>query len=220
MTTPRPHTSVNPLRRVHADAKVAVKSYTDSFPDLAPPISATEVRSLPSDAVVLVDVRTPEERAVSMLPAAITQEEFERRQEEYRARPEITVVPYCTMGRRSGIYARKLVKKGGFEKEKVRNGEGILLWTHEGGREGRKEGGRDAMETALLVGPDGRSTRRVHAYGQAWAAYAAEGFEVVLFPSSRKNPLRWLQGAWEHLADKRRRQRETLMKEEDKGEDG
>jgi len=48
----------------------------------------------------------------------------------------------------------------------VRNGEGILLWTHEGGREGRKEGGRDAMETALLVGPDGRSTRRVHAYGQ------------------------------------------------------
>jgi len=55
---------------------------------------------------------------------------------------------------------------------------------------------------------------------QAWAAYAAEGFEVVLFPSSRKNPLGWLQGAWEHLADKRRRQRETLMKQEDKGEDG
>jgi len=28
------------------------------------------------------------------------------------------------MGRRSGIYARKLVKKGGFEKEKVRKESG------------------------------------------------------------------------------------------------
>lgn len=37
----------------------------------------------------------------------------------HRARPEVTIVPYCTMGRRSGLYARKLVKEGGFLKEKV-----------------------------------------------------------------------------------------------------
>lgn len=47
-----------------------------------------------------------------------------------RARSEVTIVPYCTMGRRSGLYARKLVKEGGFEKERVR----------EEGRKGRGEG--------------------------------------------------------------------------------
>ena len=67
---------------------------TDDFPDLAPPISAAELHSLqqgnhppthpPTLVVVVVDVRTKEERAVSMLPGAIDKEAFEAKKEEYR----------------------------------------------------------------------------------------------------------------------------------------
>ncbi len=130
--------------------------YSKKFPEVSG-ISAEELQRTEQERkVVLVDVRTPEEQAISMLPGAVTQEEFEARLDDYR---DSLVVAYCTIGARSGEYAAKLAAEG----LEVRNLEGsILAWTHAGGE---------------LEGPDG-PTRKVHVYGRRWNL-AADGYEAV-----------------------------------------
>jgi len=105
---------------------------------------------------VLVDVRKPAERAVSMIPGAIAKEEFEQRRDELNGR---NVVTYCTVGYRSGLYASELLDEGWA----VLNLEGsILAWTHSG---------RDLVA-------DGEPVRRLHVYGRQWDL-AASGYEAV-----------------------------------------
>jgi len=129
--------------------------YRKDFPDV-PGITAEELLKLSPQDVVLVDVREPEEQQVSMIPGAITAEEFESDPEKYRGS---LIVAYCTIGARSGRYAAKLIDDG-FD---ARNLEGsILSWTHAGGS---------------LVGPAG-PTKEVHVYGPTWSL-AAEGYHAV-----------------------------------------
>ena len=120
-------------------------------------ISAAALRErLPAGDTVLVDVRSPAERAVSTLPGAITPDEFEDRLEELG---DCTVVAYCTLGARSSRYARRMGRKG----VPVLNLEGSLLaWTHAGGE--------------LTDGSS--ATRRVHVFGPRWNL-AADGYEGV-----------------------------------------
>ena len=130
--------------------------YEEKFPGVTG-ITAEELRALRADGeVVLVDVRTPEEQAVSMIPGAVTQAEFEAERGKYAGAP---VVTYCTIGARSGEYAAKLAADG----VEVRNLEGSLLaWTHAGGE---------------LAGPEG-PTKKVHVFGKRWNL-AAAGYEGV-----------------------------------------
>lgn len=122
------------------------ESYAKRFPDVAAVEAADAVRMLDRDDVVFVDVREPGEQAVSIIPGALTREAFDARREALRDR---TVVTYCTIGFRSGMYAREL-KDEGFE---VRNLAGSLLaWTH--------------AEGPLVR--DGAPTRDVHVYGKRW----------------------------------------------------
>ena len=126
------------------------------FPDVKT-ISAAALRErLSAGYTVLVDVRSPAERAVSTLPGAISPDEFEDRLEELG---DCTVVAYCTVGARSSRYARRMGKKG----VPVLNLEGSLLaWTHAGGE---------------LT--DGSSpTNRLHVFGPRWNL-AADGYEGV-----------------------------------------
>lgn len=114
------------------------------------------------DDVVLVDVRTPEERAVSTLPGAITLDELREGESVYRGRP---VVTYCTVGARSGVAAGDLLSEGW----QVENLAGSLLaWTHVGGD---------------LVDDAGQPTRRVHVYGRRWNL-VAKGYQPVLTDES------------------------------------
>jgi rhodanese-related sulfurtransferase len=107
--------------------------------------------------IVLVDVREPRERAVSTLPGAIGVEAFERRKQRYRSS---LVVPYCTIGLRSGLYSRKLIQEG----FRTRNLAGSLLaWAHAG----------------LPLEHQGRPTRRVHVHSPAWDLLP-EGYEAVV----------------------------------------
>ena len=79
------------------------------------------------DDLVLVDVRQAHEREVSMLPGAISSQEFEQNRSAYQGK---TVVTYCKVGHRSGLYAQKLHATGC----DVLNLKGaILAWTHAGG---------------------------------------------------------------------------------------
>lgn len=131
--------------------------YVPSFPEV-PTVTARQLADqLAAGDVVVVDVREPEEQQVSMIPGAITKEEFEAHAEELRGRE---VVTYCTIGYRSGLYAQRLREEGW----DARNLEGsILAWTLAG---------------ESLVGPDGEPTKRVHVYGKTWAL-AADGYEQV-----------------------------------------
>lgn len=119
-----------------------------------PDVRVEQVDSLKNP--VFVDVRTEKERMVSRIPGSIDQETFEAHPDDYRGRP---IVTYCTIGARSGMYAKKLQSDGW----DVHNLHGsLLLWTHAG----------KPLENA--DGP----TKTVHTYGKKWAL-VAEGYEAV-----------------------------------------
>lgn len=110
---------------------------------------------LPDPEFVLVDVRTPEEYGVSIIPEAITKESFERNYEAYR---DHTVVAYCTIGYRSGKYAEKLIADG-FTAKNFKGS--ILAWCQAG---------------LPLVTIKGKNTNRVHTYSSKYkvpATYTA-----------------------------------------------
>ena len=105
---------------------------------------------------MLVDVRTPAEQVVSMIPGAITASDFQDNQHLYR---DATVVAYCTVGGRSGAFAKDLHAAG----RKIFNLKGaILAWTHAGGD---------------LIDAEG-STRRVHVHGRK-LSLVATGYEPI-----------------------------------------
>lgn len=134
-----------------------VARYQAKYADV-PGIDPSTLRAmLDEGSVVLVDVRTDEERATSMIAGAIASDEFERRAEELEG---ASVVTYCTIGYRSAGYAQELRQRGWDAK----NLDGsILAWTHADGD---------------LVDPEGRPTRKVHVYGKRWNL-AADDYEAV-----------------------------------------
>lgn len=96
---------------------------------------------------IIVDVRSPRERAVSVIPGALGKEEFEARLEEAR---EKHILVYCTAGCRSGAYAQKLRERG---LEAFNLQGGVLAWALGGG---------------TFVTLDGQPTDHVHVYGRRW----------------------------------------------------
>ena len=138
--------------------------YKKDFPnvkDLSPQ-QAMELLNL--DKLVFVDTRRPEEMAVSMLPGAVAEKDFLKDPDQYRDK---TVVAYCTISYRSGVFARNLAKKG---KTVLNLQAGILAWLLEGGK---------------VYDPNGNEVKRVHVYGSKWD-YAPAGYETVKFSLSER----------------------------------
>ena len=96
---------------------------------------------------VIVDVRTPEEYQVSMIPGAVTKVQFEKNKQQYR---DCTIVVYCTIGYRSGQYAKKLMSDG-FNAKNFKGS--ILAWCHAG---------------LPLVTMQGEPTYQVHTYSSEY----------------------------------------------------
>ena len=123
-------------------------------------ISVEELQNLQQQKqnIILVDVRSPEERSVSMIPGAITQAEFEQNLAQYTQNQAI-IVAYCTIGYRSGKYAERLRKKG----INILNLEGSLLaWSHIRGK---------------LINATG-STNKIHVFGRKWQL-TADSYQPV-----------------------------------------
>ncbi|MFH1738027.1 MAG: rhodanese-like domain-containing protein [bacterium] len=122
------------------------EEYRTSFPDV-PEISVEDLLGMQKEReLTLVDVRDAAERRVSIIPNAISREEFERDMEKYK---NDTVVVYCTIGHRSGLYAQELMNKD----LRVFNLKGgVLSWAHTG---------QDFVN-------DKGKTRTVHVYGPEW----------------------------------------------------
>ena len=124
------------------------------FPDV-PELTVEELDRLSSSiSVVLVDVRAEKEQAVSMIPGAVTAKAFEQNRERYLG---MTVVAYCTVGHRSGLYTKKLLADG-WQAFNLKGA--ILSWTH---------AGRDLEDHE---GP----TRKVHVAGEKWSL-EADGYD-------------------------------------------
>ena len=96
---------------------------------------------------IVVDVRSPAERNISIIEGSIDQAHFERNLDAYQKKK---VVVYCTIGYRSGYYAKALRQQG---LDAYNLSEGILGWIQAGG---------------LLVNTDGQITPKVHVYSRPW----------------------------------------------------
>jgi len=146
---PEPLSDAEKKERVRA----LYEEYRKSFPTIQS-LTVEELLELQSgsEQLVLVDVRKPEEMKVSMIPGAIDKQTFVRQAESFRG---AVVVPYCTVGYRSGLYSRQLEKDGW----DVRNLEGsILAWTLAG------------LPLEDAQGP----TKKVHVYGRTWDLAAGD----------------------------------------------
>lgn len=131
-------------KRTRIDAMY--RGYKKDFPAVED-IEPEEAMALAgSGRAVFVDVRGSREQQVSMLPGAVTEEDFLRDPERYRGR---TVIGYCTISYRSGVLAEKLRDKG-IRMRNLRGG--LLAWVHAGGKVFDRDG----------------ETRRIHVYGRKW----------------------------------------------------
>lgn len=129
----------------------------EAFAD-APEITVEELmEEKDREQVVLVDVRTQKEKSVSMIPGAITAEEFEKNQRKYRGKK---LIIYCTIGYRSGVYTKKLrmMKLNAYNLK-----GGVLAWAH---------------AKQKFVDEHGE-TMKVHVYGKRWDLLPA-GYQSVL----------------------------------------
>lgn len=142
---------------VRNEIEAAYQSYRKDFPDVKEATPQEVLTLQEAGPTVLVDVRTPEEQAVSMLPGAITKDAFEAAQNVYR---DQHIVAYCTIGARSGVYADTLRKKG-LDVFNLKGG--ILAWTN---------------ADLPLIDNTGKETNRVHTYGRQWNL-VGEGSESV-----------------------------------------
>ena len=97
--------------------------------------------------VVFVDVRSPEERRISMIPGSITDEKLLENLEQYRNH---IIIGYCTISYRSGKLAQELMTKKGITMYNLRGG--LLAWVHDGGKVVDQKG----------------ETKRIHVYGRKW----------------------------------------------------
>lgn len=124
-----------------------LSEYREEYADV-PELSVSELVDLMAKKnVLLVDVRTPSEQAVSMIPGAVPRAVFENEKKKHE---DQTIVTYCTIGYRSGKYARELRE----EAFRVFNLHGsVLAWTHAG---------------RPMVDSRGAETKRVHVYGAEW----------------------------------------------------
>ena len=90
------------VRRIEAMST----EYCGRFSEV-PTITASQAAAgLGDGSMVLVDVRSAPERDVSMIAGAISSQQYEADPSAYGDR---TIVLYCTIGYRSGKYARKLL---------------------------------------------------------------------------------------------------------------
>ena len=122
-------------------------------------IEEPAARAAPTDErpMLLVDVRSQKEIDVSMIPGAVTREEFERNAQRYVE--EYRIVPYCTVGARSKAYTKELRERG----IDAVNFEGSIIgW---------------AEAELPLVTRDGEPTRRVHTWSSAFQV--PESYEQV-----------------------------------------
>ena len=132
--------------------------YSKEFPSVKTITSKKAMENAGSEALIFVDVRHEREMEVSVIPGSITKAEFLSQKGSYSDK---TIIVYCTIGYRSGLFAREMQKQG---IDTYNLNGGILSWVLEGGQVRNKTG----------------TVKQVHVYGEKWR-YVPEGYEAIVF---------------------------------------
>jgi len=128
------------------------------------PLADVMARMAAGDAaLVLLDARSEEERAVSTLPGSISRAQMEAAGPDAYANK--SVVAFCTVGYLSAACACEMRRKGFNTVQNM--GDGALLGY--------------GLAGGKLVTPDGAPTRRVHTFMAGLGGLAADGLEPVFF---------------------------------------
>jgi len=138
-------------------------------------ISIEEIINAMTDdpkSIIIIDTRTDPERNESYLPESITPKEFQKLNEETIQYAKF-IVPYCTIGARSGMYAKELVQLG-YDRQKVRNGAGIILWSHN----------LKGIQLLKRVGGNIITTKKVHFFTNKFAMMLSKDYDSVIFTST------------------------------------
>ena len=81
--------------------------YKTDFPTVQDMAPQEAMNLMAEGRVVFVDVRKPVERKVSKLPYSVTKDEFIANPSKFKSK---TIVTYCTISYRSGVFARDRVR--------------------------------------------------------------------------------------------------------------
>ena len=141
------------------------RSLDARYPDVAWISTHALADALASDAPpTLLDVRQPDEVAVSRIPGAMAVSPDATVEDLRRLGLEGPVVVYCSVGARSARLAERLEAAGVAD---VRNLRGsVFAWANEG----------RPLERA------GRTARTVHPYDDAWGTYLKPALRADLDP--------------------------------------
>ena len=128
------------------------------FPNV-PDITAAGLKNTidSNSKIIIVDVRSVEERRISTIQNSITEETFYQNQDSYKSH---RIVAYCTIGYRSAKFIQAIRKKG-FHAMNL--AAGILACLHVGG---------------VVIDSSGTETKKVHVYGKKWAL-APIGYDQI-----------------------------------------
>jgi sodium/bile acid cotransporter 7 len=121
-------------------------NYRKAFAGIQEIDASAAIELVGDPEVVFVDVRDPEEQAVSMIPGAVTSEVFLAAPERYQSQ---RIIGYCTISYRSGKLAARMGRKG---ITIVNLKGGLLAWVHNGG--------------TLVRGY--KPVKQMHVYGRQW----------------------------------------------------
>lgn len=145
-----------PLNREEKLAQKVRVAYLEATAHISVPVITPDsvLAHLQDSTLLLIDVRSDPEIAVSRLPGALSPGEFSGTYRYTGLPKDKILVTYCTIGYRSGKFAEQLAAKGA----QVRNLEGgILAWVGKKGPLVHRE-------------IDGRNTptTRLHVYAKEW----------------------------------------------------
>lgn len=122
------------------------QGYKEDFPGVTDISPADAMAMWQEGKVQFLDIREPKEQAVSMLPGALTQDQFEQAANGLQGK---TVIAYCTISYRSGKYAESSANP---QIKIINLRGGILGWVHAGGP----------------VFQNGKEVKKIHVFGSRW----------------------------------------------------
>jgi rhodanese-related sulfurtransferase len=128
------------------------------------------------EQIVFLDIREKEEQQVSIIPNAITLDQFNQSKQQYKDNNTL-IIPYCTIGYRSAITAQQLAIQDGFRTKNLIGG--IIAWTQQGlpldtpintSYKEKRGGNREEMQ----------SVKKVHVFSQQYVGTQGVGYEAVV----------------------------------------
>ncbi|GMI32986.1 hypothetical protein TeGR_g6793 [Tetraparma gracilis] len=172
-------------------------------PSTPSPVSLSSL--LPSNtpsvppSLLLVDCRTAPEIATSTIPSLPSPPLPSLVSRILSTSPTLhplTVVPFCTIGYRSGLLCNQLLSSPALAPLLssgalvVKNGAGVVPWSHE-----------PAFANLLVRPGTGEPTRELHVFGEEWD-HPGPGFVAVRFAQGRPGWLGMVVGGWTMLRER------------------